>query len=84
MQTDPQQPTLWAESTANLVWHLWRPWDNLHDAATDRSADIDLKSAGSENPIPTRYDWARGAHLCGGDTILWAELSDQRFDDGRL
>lgn len=40
--------TPWTESRANLVWHLWRPWDNLHDTATDRSRDIDLKSSSSK------------------------------------
>lgn len=48
MWGDPRQLTLWTESRANLVWHLWRPWDNLHDTATDRSGDIDLKSASSK------------------------------------
>lgn len=48
VQGDPLQHTLWSESGANPVWHLWRPWDNLHDTATDRSRDIDLKSGGSK------------------------------------
>lgn len=44
MTADP----LWTESKSNLVWHLWRASDNLHDTATERSGDIDLKSGSSK------------------------------------
>lgn len=68
---DPQQRTLWTESRANLVWHLWRPWDNLHDTATDRSGDIDLKSGSSK--IRFLCVLIGPQHLCG-NMSLWAQL----------
>lgn len=68
MQADPQQHTLWTESRAKLVWHLWRAWDNLHDTATDSGGDIDLKSGSSKIRFPCV---AIGPEACTS-VVIWS------------
>ena len=84
----PRQLTLWTESRANLVWHLWRPRDNLHDTATDRSGDIDLKGGSSKirflcvliGPEARTYvvTWASG-QSCEWWSKLWWSYKSSGF-----
>lgn len=70
---EPHKCTLRTERAANLVWHLWGPWDNLHDTGTDRRAHIDLKSIHSKIRLRLGVEAATYEPI-GLTSVQWSRL----------